>query len=598
MEDEQRGWRRIKNIKIDRKRFARRMRKAEVATQRHAHRFILRRLDNARLVVREITAWLLLIGLLIAGLGLQLIWGQQTYTRSAAQPGGLYVEGALGPINSLNPLFAATSAESSVARLTFSSLYSYDTTGTLHTDLATAMQVDSTHQIYTVSIRNNARWQDGEPLTAQDVVFTINLIKNPAVRSPLRINWLDVSASAANSTTVQFKLPAPYAAFPYALTFPILPQHLLKDITPAAVRESAYSQAPVGSGPFILRRLQNADSVSHYQNVHFVANTEYYAGAPKLSRFELHAYPDETSLVNAANVGELSGATDISVVSLNKINRSQFTVTPQAIDSGVYLLFNNSNPILSDVAVRRALQVGTDTAAIRSALIGGVLPLDSPLLSGQVTGNDVPHAPAYNLKLAGEMLDKAGWVMVGSYRVKDNHKLELTITTTNDEEFNAVLAQIKDQWRSLGVKVNTNVVDTSSATSTFVQNTLQGRNFDILLYELAIGADPDVYAYWHSSQIGVQGYNFANYSNTLSDASLATARTQLDEQLRNAKYKQFVQQWLSDAPAIGLYQPVVEYLTSKGVSAVNTGTHLVTEADRYANVGDWTVTTGTVYKTP
>ena len=123
---------------------------------------------------------------------------------------------------------------------------------------------------------------------------------------------------------------------------------------------------------------------------------------------------------------------------------------------------------------------------------------------------------------------------------------------------------------------------------------LQGRNFDILLYELAIGADPDVYAYWYSSS----HYNFSGYSNTLADTSLVSARSRLEPELRNAKYKQFVSQWYSDAPAIALYQPAIEYVSLREASSVKPGLSLVSNADRYADVIYWTVANDTVYKTP
>ena len=131
-----------------------------------------------------------------------------------------------------------------------------------------------------------------------------------------------------------------------------------------------------------------------------------------------------------------------------------------------------------------------------------------------------------------------------------------------------------------------------------MQDTLQARNYDVLLYELAIGADPDVYAYWHSSQMGQAGYNFANYTNKTADANLASARSRLEPDLRNVKYKQFAKQWLEDVPAIGLYQPVVEYVSNDNVSAVPEGAQLVTAADRYANVQYWTVTQRAFYKSP
>lgn len=599
MDEDKRGWNQFRSTKLDRKQFVRRIRKAEGVTQRHAHRFIVRRIDNIRLVSREVVTWLILLGVLIAGLGVQMIVGQYSYTTHGRRDGGLFVEGATGPVSTLNPLFVSTSAESSAARLLFSSLYNYDATGAVHQDLATSMKIDDTHKVYTIGIRDNVMWHDGKKLTAQDIVYTINLIKSPSVRSPLRINWLDVSVRALDEKTVQFSLPAPYAAFPHALTFPVVPQHILKDVAPGAIRESAFSRSPIGSGPFTFKRLQEADAVDHARVIHLLANTAYYAGVPKLSRFELHAYNDEAALLHAITIGEVNGAADVTPTSVAQVKQNkQYNVTTASLDSGVYLLLNTTNPVLKDVKVRKALQIATDTAAIRKAVGGDVVPLDGPLLAHQLKGDDVARAPAVDYTRAATLLDEAGWKLSGDVRTKDGQKLELTITTTSDKAYGSVLPVVKEQWQKIGVKLNSTTVDTTKATSSFVQNTLQGRNFDILLYELVIGSDPDVFAYWHSSQTGTNGYNFSNYSNRLVDASLSSARTRLEPELRNAKYKQFVKQWIDDAPAIALYQPTLDYVTIDGTEAIKAGSTFPTSSDRYANVQYWTVSSKTVYKTP
>jgi len=599
VDDEQKRWGKVRGgMKLNRKQLLRRMRRAEAVSTKHAHKFVIGRINNIRLVSREITLWLVFVGVLIAGLGVQILWSQDSYMMTTPQGGGAYVEGAVGRIDTLNPLFSSTDTEVSAARLVFSSLYNYDRTGTLHQDLAMDMVADSSQRVYTITMRGDAKWQDDKPVTAQDVVFTINLIKNPATRSPLRVNWLDISATALNNTSVQFTLPAVYAAFPQALTFPIMPMHLLKSLDPSAVRESVFSQSPVGSGPFKFSRLQQIDSATGQKVVHLVANTKYYAGRPKLDRFELRSYPTETALIRAVNNGEVTGASDVSVTGVKEVKTKQATITSESVDSGVYLLFNMQNPVLKDASVRQALQLATNTADIRKALGGGVLPLDGPLLQNQLTGVNVPHAPAPDVVKANQLLESDGWKLVNGYRVKDGQTLQLGITTTKDSEYEAVLKQVEAQWHKVGVKAVTNVIDTSSTTSTFVQNVLQARNFDVLLYELSLGADPDVYAYWHSSQIGMSGYNFSNYSNRIVDASLASARSRIEPDLRNAKYTLFVRQWFADAPAIALYQSAVEYVTASGVQATRSGGRLVTLADRYADIQYWTVQNGLMYKTP
>ena len=312
MADDKHGWKQFDRLNFDSKNFSKRMKKAEGATTRHAHKFIVKRLDNIRSARRQIVGWLLLVGIMIAAVGVQLLWFQRGYQTTAAAAGGTYAEASLGPIETLNPLYASSDAEVAASRLLFSSLYTYDKTGHLNGDLADGMQVDDTGRIYTVSLRPGAKWHDGTQLTAKDVSFTVNLIKNPETRSPLRVNWEDVKVEAINDTTVKFTLPAVYAAFPYALTFSILPEHILGTVAPGAVRENTFSRSPMGSGPFSFRLLQTAEASQDHKVVHMNAFEKYYGGTPKLNRFEVHAYGTEEGIIRALRTGEVSAAANIS----------------------------------------------------------------------------------------------------------------------------------------------------------------------------------------------------------------------------------------------------------------------------------------------
>ncbi len=590
-------WQQFQRPSFDRKKLSRRVKKAESATIRHAHKFLVGRIDNIRGVRRHIIVWLALIGVTIIAVSLQFIWFQQSYQTTAPSSGGTYAEGSLGPIDTLNPLYVSSSAETAASRLIFSSLYSYDSTGHLQGDLAEGMKIDPSGTIYTVKLRSNALWHDDTTVTAKDVAFTVNLIKNPEARSPLQTNWQDVTATALDDTTVQFKLPAVYAAFPHALTFAILPEHLLGRVAAGAIRENAFSRSPIGSGPFTLRLLQSVDTTKGHKVANMTAFAKYYKGAPRLGRFEIHAYATQEEIVKALRAGEVSAATDVNGVGADSIDTHNYSIISRPINSGVYALFNNDNPILKDKNVRQALQLATDTKAIRSALMGNVPPLDLPFVNGQLTGDDVPHAPATDAVKAAALLDQAGWKLDGTIRKKDGTKLALTITTIKNSQYEKALETLVGQWRKLGIEVTTVVADTTDPSTNFIQ-TLQQRNYDVLLYELFIGADPDVYAYWHSSQIASNGFNFSNYVNTIADAALASSRSRLEPELRNAKYKTFARQWLDDVPAIGLYQPVTEYIFDKHVESLNLTAKLISPADRYANILYWSVGQETVYKTP
>lgn len=598
MADEKRGWKQFRELSFDSKKLSKRVKKAEGATTRHARKFIVTRLDNIRTVRRHIIGWLLLVGIMIVAVGVQFVWFQGSYQTLAPSRGGTYAEASIGPIDTLNPLYATSSAEIAAGRLMFSSLYSYDDTGHSYGDLAESMNIDSTGTLYTVKLRPHVLWHDGAELSAKDVAFTINLIKNPETRSPLRINWQDVKVQALDNLTVQFQLPAIYAAFPNALTFPVLPEHLLGSVAPGAIRENVFSRSPIGSGPFKLSLLQTVDAKNNRKVAHMVANDKYYGGKPMLARMEVHAYESQDAILQALRRGEVSAAADLTGTDTSQINSRNYTIISRPINSGVYALFNTDTPILKDKTVRQALELATDTEKIRASLPVKVPALDLPFINGQVTGEGLAHPLPTNTKAAAALLDSAGWKLQGGTRQKDGQKLALTVATTKNTQYEKVLEVLAGQWRQLGVTVHTNVADPADPSVNFVQNVLQTRGYDVLLYELFIGADPDVYAYWHSSQIGTSGYNFSDYVNPTADAALASARSRLEPELRAAKYRAFAKQWVEDVPAIGLYQPVAEYAVNKHVHSIEPTATFISAYDRFSNVLDWSVSEKSVYKTP
>ena len=584
-------------LRLGYKRLALRVKHAEGATQRHASRFILRRIENVRLVMTEIMIWLAAIALLIAGLGIQYSWNSQGSKKDGAKSGGVYVEGVIGNISTLNPLLAASEPEQAVSRLLFSSLYNYDVTGALHTDLAESMTVKD-DKVYTIKLRN-AVWHDGKKLTAEDVVYTINLIKNPQVRSPLRVNWLDISARAIDDSTVEFMLPAVYAGFSHALTFPVIPKHILQTVSPSSMREADFSSNPVGSGPFAVKRVQTSESTSSTDVVRMEPNTKYYGAVSTLSRLELRAYGNESLLVKAVNSGEVSAASGLSLSAADNIKSKQYSTKHWLLNKGVYLLMNNRSQTLQDARVRQALRYATDTSSIRATVGDNVARLDTPILQSQIA-QKLPAAPDYNLDKAKALLKEAGWTYnQGQWKGKDGRPLAVAVTTSSGrDEYKKIVNALKQQWSKLGVDVQLREIDTSSTTTSFVQSVLQPRDYDALLYELELGADPDVFAYWHSSQASASGYNFANYSNRTVDNDLVGGRSRTNSALRAAKYIQFVNQWLNDAPAIGLYQSVGSYVLNNGASIVEPRGSLNTMNDRYADVTTWSTGKASVYKTP
>ncbi len=585
-------------MSFDSKTITKRALRAENVTTRHAHKFVVGKLDSLRNVRQHVTVWLAIIGVLVVAVALQMFWYQQAYRTMAWKDGGAYAEAVLGPINSLNPLFASTPAEQSASKLIFSSLFTYDDTGTLSDDLATSMSIGQSGKEYVVSIRDDVLWSDDVKLTAKDIVFTVNLMKSAEVRSVMYGNWVDVTAEALDDKTVKFVLPAQYASFPHALTFSIMPRHILEDVAPGSIRQSAFSVSPVGSGPFTLRLLQNSPDGTH-KIVNMAATTNYYKGTPRLARFELHGYKEQDDMMRALQTGEVNAAAGTNAKKSEL--PSTFEVKQFPVNSGVYALFNSDSPTMKEPKVRQALQSGTDTSDLREAVGYDVPSLHLPFVDGQLSGNDIPAAPAYDEAKAKGLLDQAGWTLPAGKSVRQNaagQPLELSIVTVKDATYEKVLERLAGQWRKLGISVMTDIKDPANPTQDFVQSTLQPRAYDVLLYKLVVGVDPDVYAYWHSSQAARQGYNFANYRNGISDEALTSARGRTDPALRNEKYKAFAEQWLIDAPAIGIYQSVMQYVYRPSVQPDIRLGGVPAETDRYSNIEYWSAQQLPVYKTP
>lgn len=591
-------WRSFQRLSFDKKQVLKRVRKAERSSLRHAHKFIVRRWKNAREVRRTIALWVVSVAVIIGAVGLQVFWDQQTYRTTVGASGGTYAEASIGPINTLNPLYAASPAELVASQLLFSRLMTYDKTGNLNYDLARSVVASDDAKSYTIKLRDDVRWHDDRHLTAEDVIFTIDLMKDPTTRSQIR-GWEGVTVEKVDDYTVKFTLTTAYAPFLSALTFPVLPAHILKEVDHSALREDGFSNQPVGSGPFSFRLLQDIDSAKGRRVTHLVANQNYYGGKPKLERYQIHAYPDSDAIKKALLMNEVNAAGGLNRADVTTVEDAQYKVVSQPVRAGVYAFLNNESELLSDVKVRRALQLGTDTAKVRENVGNQVPALSLPLTREQLSGDDIPKPTNYNVDEAKKLLDEAGWIQEGSIRKKDGRELRLSVVTTKDRDYERALEALIGQWQTnLGVRVDARIVDATDPTQSFVQSVLQQRSYDVLLYQIVIGGDPDVYEFWHSSQAVARGRNLSNYSNPVADDILLSARAATRPELRLAKYKAFTKQWLEDAPAIGLYQSTEQYAFNKSVRGVNDDMSLVTADSRYSTVRDWTVGDQTVYKTP
>ena len=176
-----------------------------------------------------------------------------------------------------------------------------------------------------------------------------------------------------------------------------------------------------------------------------------------------------------------------------------------------------------------------------------------------------------------------------------NDAQAIRISTIDSGYFPSLAENLKFQLENLGFKVELNIMP---AGQDFLINVIRPRNYDILLYEIELGSDPDLFAYYHLSQASENGLNLSNYSNAIiSDAILAT-RSTLDPALRAAKFESFLKAWVNNAPAIGIYQVNLSYFVNKNVRTFSEENRLVTANDRFNDVSYWATEKTTKNRTP
>lgn len=554
-------------------------------------KYFYRKLVKLNKLPRLFFSWLAL-GLIIIGLLItQTFFLRGYFQKLTFVPGGVYSQGILGTFTTANPIYATSDFDTSISKLIFAGLFTYNSQNDLTPDLASGYQVSASGKVYTVYLKKNLTWQDNQPLTAQDVVFTINTIQNPNAQSPLFSSWQGVTVKALNNLTIQFSLPDPLASFPEQLTLGILPKHLLDNIPIAELRSASFNtNFPIGSGPFKWQSISVSGNspLNAIIDISLVPFSHYQGGVAKLNGFNLIAYANQQDLVNDFLSGKINSIEGLTNVPSQLKHYANLKIYNFILTSGVYLFFKTSSGILADQEVRSALEQAINVPKIISNLGYLTHQVNEPLLEGQLAYNYKYHQANYNLTNAKNILSSDGWILnKNNLRAKNGQILSFNMVVPGyNAEYMNVAKEIQLDLKQIGVEVNL-----LELGPTEFNNALNTHQYDSILYGISIGVDPDVFVYWDSSQASVQSsthLNLSEFSNPIADVALESGRTSLNNQDRINKYANFLSIWQQEVPAVGLYQPRVLYITNGEVYNLDNLT-INSSSGILNNVSNWEI---------
>ncbi len=576
-----------------RRRYRQRKRQVEdlsVQTEEQLERHFFRRLNNLIEVRRFVLSWLLLITFLIAGSIVQIRGLSPYYQKLAPAPGGNFTEGILGTFTNANPLYASGPVDSAVSKLVFASLFTYDEKNQLKGDLAQKLTSDDRGIKYTIELKPNLHWHDGRPLTAEDVIFTYQTIQNPDARSPLFRSWQGIKMESPNDKTIIFTLPNVLSAFPFGLTNGIVPKHLLSQVPISQLRSARFNTVnPVGAGPFKWGRVEVTGQTpeSREEQIGLLPNEGYHGEKAKLAQFLVRSFKDEKRMLASFERGELNAMAGLLAVPDTLSKKADTREYNIPLTGEVMAFFKTTHPNLSEVAVRQALVHAVNVPAIVKGLGYPAIIARSPLLEGMIGYDKTLTQLPFNAEQANKLLDQAGWVKdKDGFRAKAGRPLAVKLYSESTSDYKYVSQELQKAWQAIGVKVEVLLQNEND-----LQTAVANHEYDILLYGISVGADPDVFAYWHSSQADPKSssrLNLSEYKSTAADKALESGRTRSDPTIRAIKYRPFLEAWRADAPAMALYQPRFVYVTHGPLFNFEPEA-LNGSIDRFNNVSNWMI---------
>jgi peptide/nickel transport system substrate-binding protein len=544
--------------------------------------------------------WQLLIA--IGGLALVvvlLIDQTPDQVTAPAQPvtGGVHSEALIGEIIRLNPILDfSNQPDRDIDRLIYHGLLHFDSRGIPVPDLAATWSISADASLYTFTLREDAVWHDGEPVTSDDIVYTYSKLQDDNYPGPEDIHelWSQVNIIRLDDRRVQFQLPEPFAPFLDYLSVGLLPDHLLRGVSAGDLIDHPFNLDPIGTGPFRLDQFILEDN--RITGVSLVAFDEFYGQQPFLERIELILFENGQDALKAYNNGEVKGIGYLEESILSEaLSLPSMNVHSARLPRLGLIFLNLQNPekdFLSEKTVRRALAIAINHQwIIDQVFLGQAVQSIGPIMPGTWAFAEGIKALPFDPDEAAQILESEGWELPAGaspgtpeyQRVKDEEILSLELVHLEDDTNTQIAELVKRYWEAIAIQVELIPVSSDSLLDDF----LQPRDFQAVLTELDLGSypDPDPYPLWHDSQTET-GQNYSGFSDRNTSIWLEQARTTPDRGRRSELYTSFQYRFQDQVPSILMYYPIYNYGIDAQVQGVTVGP-LFNPSDRFNTVFDW-----------
>ncbi len=527
-------------------------------------------------------------------------------------PPVVFREGVVGTAESITPVTARSRAERLLVGLVFSGLVRLGPGTSYQPDLAASWSSDAEGRTWTFKLRDDAVWHDGEPVTAEDVVFTVDARKSPDAAGATAGAWADVTARAIDDKTVQLTMGTPIGGVLALAAQPLLPAHLLADLPLAELATSDFARLPVGSGPFALADIdeERAILVPASGVVPQAEEPPSTTGgppspdslatplpavrsgppAPYLDQMELRFYTDEAAVAEALRGGDIDAAAGLSpptlaeLATVDGLDRHRYQTTTL---SSVMLNLRPSHKELRDPKVRKALLAAIDRDGLVADVLGGNATRADSLVPPWSWAYDDESAVRvkYDKEAAAKALQDAGWTKKSGSWVapgaKNPYGLEvLSVPESANPRLSAVAKAVRDAWRDLGFA--TTMVEVKASD---LATRLRAGDFTAAVVDVAEGLEPDLYPLLATSQVQASGTNLAGYQDEELDPLLEAARKPGTDEERKAAWKALLAALAERRPMLPLAWND-EVMLARGLDGV-TPRLIADPGDRYWDVLAW-----------